>query len=43
MLYLNDLWIVGMVSLSESRDVGRICCLFLIVAGVVGLKFFVSD
>ena len=32
--------IVGMAFLGESRDVGRIVCLFLIVAGIVGLKVF---
>ena len=35
--------IVGMIFLGESRDVGRICCLFLIVAGIVGLKVFSPD
>lgn len=35
--------IVGMVFLGESRDVGRIFCLFLIAAGIVGLKFFASE
>ncbi len=34
--------IVGMAFLGESRDVGRIVCLFLIVAGIVGLKVFSS-
>lgn len=31
--------IIGMVFLGESREVLRILCLVLIVAGVVGLKF----
>jgi quaternary ammonium compound-resistance protein SugE len=31
--------IIGMVFLGESREVLRIFCLVLIVAGVVGLKF----
>jgi quaternary ammonium compound-resistance protein SugE len=30
--------IIGMVFLGESRDVLRMVCLVLIVAGVVGLK-----
>ena len=34
--------IVGMAFLGEPRDVGRILCLFLIVAGIVGLKVFSS-
>ncbi len=32
--------IVGMVILAEPREVGRIVCLVLIVAGCVGLKVF---
>lgn len=35
--------IVGMTLLSEPRDAGRIFCLFLIVAGIVGLKLFSSE
>ena len=31
--------IVGMVAFSESREVTRIVCIVLIVAGVVGLKW----
>jgi quaternary ammonium compound-resistance protein SugE len=31
--------IMGMWLFNESRDVARIVCLLLIVAGVVGLKF----
>ena len=31
--------ILGMVFLGESREVLRIVCILLIVAGVVGLKF----
>ncbi|MGE0339732.1 MAG: quaternary ammonium compound efflux SMR transporter SugE [Xanthobacteraceae bacterium] len=31
--------ILGMWLFNESRDVARIVCLLLIVAGVVGLKF----
>jgi quaternary ammonium compound-resistance protein SugE len=30
--------ILGMVLFGESRDVLRITCLFLIIAGIVGLK-----
>ncbi|QOV88608.1 DMT family transporter [Humisphaera borealis] len=32
--------IVGMVFLNESKDVIRIVCIILIVAGIVGLKVF---
>ncbi len=30
--------ILGMVLLGESRDILRLLCLFLIIAGIVGLK-----
>ena len=30
--------ILGMVLFSESRDILRIACLFLIIAGIIGLK-----
>jgi quaternary ammonium compound-resistance protein SugE len=32
--------ILGMVLLGEPRAVGRILCLVLIIAGIVGLKLF---
>ncbi len=32
--------VLGMVLFDESRDVGRIVALVLIVAGIAGLKFF---
>lgn len=31
--------ILGMMLFNESRDIARILCLLLIVAGVIGLKF----
>jgi len=31
--------ILGMCLFNESRDIARIICLLLIVAGVIGLKF----
>ncbi|KAF5037151.1 MULTISPECIES: quaternary ammonium compound efflux SMR transporter SugE [unclassified Methanoculleus] len=31
--------IAGIVLFGESRSAGRLLCLFLIVAGIVGLKF----
>jgi quaternary ammonium compound-resistance protein SugE len=34
--------ILGMVLFGEPRDVGRILCILLIVAGIVGLKFTTS-
>ncbi len=35
--------ILGMALLGEPRDVGRILCLMLIVAGIAGLKLMVAD
>ena len=35
--------ILGMVLLGESRDVWRILCLVLIIAGIVGLKLASAD
>ncbi len=32
--------IVGMAFLGEPRNVARVVCIVLIVAGIVGLKFF---
>lgn len=31
--------VLGMVLFGESREILRVVCLFLIVAGIVGLKF----
>ncbi|RYG63880.1 quaternary ammonium compound efflux SMR transporter SugE [bacterium] len=30
--------IVGMIVLGEPRDAARICCLLLIIGGIIGLK-----
>ena len=35
--------ILGMVLLGESRDVWRLLCLVLIIAGIVGLKLASAD
>jgi quaternary ammonium compound-resistance protein SugE len=35
--------IVGMYLLNESRDLGRVVCIGLIVVGVVGLKAFARE
>lgn len=32
--------IAGIILFNESRDVGRMVCITLIVAGILGLKFF---
>ena len=34
--------VLGMLLFNESREVGRIVCLVMIVAGTVGLKLFSS-
>jgi len=35
--------ITGMILLGESRDPTRLFCIALIVAGIVGLKFFSAE
>ena len=35
--------ILGMVFLNEPKDLMRILCLLMIVAGVVGLKYFAEN
>ncbi len=32
--------LIGMLFLGESREAGRVFCLLLIIAGIVGLKIF---
>ena len=34
--------ILGMVLFNESRDIAKLFCLFLIIAGIVGLKLLSS-
>ena len=34
--------IMGMILFNESREIGRIICLLLIIAGIVGLKLLSS-
>lgn len=34
--------IAGMILFDESRDVARLVCITLIVAGILGLKYFTS-
>lgn len=34
---------VGIIWLNESADIKRICCIGLIVAGIIGLKFLGSN
>ena len=35
--------ILGMILFGESREVGRVLCIVLIVAGIVGLKLLTPD
>ena len=35
--------VIGMIFLGESKDILRILCLLLIVAGIVGLKLFSGE
>jgi quaternary ammonium compound-resistance protein SugE len=32
--------VIGMIFFGESTNAGRVCCLFLILIGVIGLKLF---
>jgi quaternary ammonium compound-resistance protein SugE len=35
--------LIGMFLLGESKEIGRVICLFLIVIGIVGLKLFSTE
>lgn len=35
--------LIGMFLLGESKEIGRIICLFLIVTGIIGLKLFSTE
>lgn len=35
--------ILGIVLLGESRELGKILCIVMIVAGIIGLKYFSSQ
>ncbi|HYM37450.1 MAG TPA: quaternary ammonium compound efflux SMR transporter SugE [Nitrospiraceae bacterium] len=35
--------LIGVLALGESRDAARLACIFLIVAGIVGLKLVTPD
>jgi Membrane transporters of cations and cationic drugs len=32
--------IIGMLILGDSKEIGRIACIFIIITGIIGLKFF---
>lgn len=35
--------IFGIVFFGESREIGRIICVFLIISGIIGLKIFTKE
>ena len=35
--------ILGIVFFGESREIGRIVCILLIISGIIGLKVFTKD
>ena len=35
--------IFGIVFFGESREIGRIVCVFLIISGIIGLKIFTKE
>ncbi len=35
--------IIGMLLLGDSKEMGRILCIFIIIAGIIGLKFFSNN
>lgn len=35
--------IVGMLILGDSKEIGRIACIFIIITGIIGLKFFSNN
>lgn len=35
--------VIGMMILGDSKEIGRIACIFLVIAGIIGLKFFSNN
>ena len=35
--------VVGMLILGDSKEIGRIACIFIIITGIIGLKFFSNN
>ncbi len=35
--------IVGMLILGDSKEMGRVACIFIIITGIIGLKFFSNN
>lgn len=32
--------IIGMMFLGDSKEIGRVICVFVVISGILGLKFF---
>jgi len=35
--------LIGMLLLGDSKELGRVFCIILVIAGILGLKFFSSN
>ena len=35
--------IIGMILLGESKELGRVICIMVVISGIVGLKFFSTN
>ncbi|MGB9979189.1 DMT family transporter [Methanobacterium sp.] len=35
--------IIGMLLLGDSKEMGRVACIFIIITGILGLKFFSNN
>lgn len=35
--------IIGMIILGDSKEIGRVACIFIIITGIIGLKFFSNN
>ena len=35
--------IIGMMLLGDSKELGRLICIFVVISGILGLKFFSSS
>lgn len=34
---------IGMILLGDSKELGRVICIFVVITGILGLKFFSSN
>lgn len=35
--------IIGMLLLGDSKELGRVLCIFVVISGIIGLKFFSTN